>query len=100
MVHKMTPEKDTTKLTAHFPRALASVTPDPIFYQHGGVGQCRDLIFGFSLVDYATAKGLHDGQVPKIIRICLREIDQRGLEAEGIYRVSGRLALVQSVSTI
>jgi hypothetical protein len=37
-------------------------------------------------VDYATAKGLPDGAVPKIIRICIEEIDKRGLESEGIYR--------------
>jgi len=52
------------------------------------VGPCNDLIFGFSLVDYATTKGLKDGAVPKIVRICIQEIDLRGLESEGIYRVS------------
>jgi hypothetical protein len=46
------------------------------------------------LVDYATAKSLQDGDIPKIIRICIREIDQRGLESEGIYRVC---AIFQSV---
>lgn len=75
------------KLKAHIPRSLASAIPDPILYQHGQVGFCNDLLFGISLVDYATAKGLQDGEVPKIIRICIREIDQRGLESEGIYRV-------------
>ncbi|KAG6827483.1 hypothetical protein H0H92_011586 [Tricholoma furcatifolium] len=50
-----------------------------------------------SLLDYATAKGLQDGEVPKIVRICIREIDRRGLESEGIYRVSGRHAVVQSL---
>ncbi|KAG6866016.1 hypothetical protein C0991_009424 [Blastosporella zonata] len=49
------------------------------------------------LVDYSTAKGLQDGEVPKIIRICIQEIDRRGLESEGIYRVSGRHAVVQSL---
>lgn len=51
------------------------------------VGECRDLIFGVSLVDYATARGLPEGEVPKIIRICIQDIEQRGLDAEGIYRV-------------
>ena len=57
------------KLKAHIPRSLASAIPDPILYQHGQVGFCNDLLFGISLVDYATAKGLQDGEVPKIIRI-------------------------------
>jgi hypothetical protein len=52
------------------------------------VGECNDLIFGVSLADYATARALLEGEIPKIVRICIREIDQRGLEAEGIYRVS------------
>ncbi|KAG6919578.1 hypothetical protein DXG01_004241 [Tephrocybe rancida] len=49
------------------------------------------------LVDYSTAKGLQDGDVPKIIRICIQEIGKRGLESEGIYRVSGRHAVVQAL---
>jgi hypothetical protein len=73
-------------LKTHIPRSLASAIPDPILYEHGQVGECNDLIFGFSLVDYATAKGLPEGAVPKIIRICIEEIDKRGLEIEGIYR--------------
>lgn len=74
-------------MSAYIPRSLASAIPEPILYQHGQVGSCKDLIFGIGLVDYATAKGLQDGEIPKIIRICLHEIDQRGLESEGIYRV-------------
>lgn len=87
-VEKINPEKDTTLVTVHIPRLLALATPKPLYYDNFAVGECRDLIFGVSLVDYATAKGLADGEIPKIVRICIREIDQRGLEAEGIYRVS------------
>jgi len=53
------------------------------------VGECHDLIFGFSLLDYATTKNLPDGEVPKVVKCCIAEIDKRGLEAEGIYRVRG-----------
>ncbi|KAF8225789.1 RhoGAP-domain-containing protein [Tricholoma matsutake] len=97
IVNQISPEKDVAMLKAHTPRSLASAIPDPILYQHGQVGSCNDLLFGISLVDYATAKGLQDGEVPKIIRICIKEIDQRGLESEGIYRVSGRHAVVQAL---
>ncbi|KAG5648266.1 hypothetical protein DXG03_006225 [Asterophora parasitica] len=97
LVENISPEKDVAKLKAYIPRSLASAIPEPILYQHGLVGSCSDLIFGFSLVDYATAKGLQDGEVPKIIRICIQEIDRRGLESEGIYRVSGRHAIVQAL---
>lgn len=97
IVDRISPEKDIAKLNVNIPRSLASAIPDPILYEHGLVGECNDLIFGFSLVDYATAKGLPEGAVPKIIRICIDEIDNRGLESEGIYRVSGRHAVVQSL---
>lgn len=66
---------------------MASAIPEPILYEHGLVGLCKDLIFGLSLVDYATSKGLQEGEIPKIVRICIQEIDRRGLESEGIYRV-------------
>lgn len=87
IVNKISPERDVAKVKANIPRSLASAIPEPILYQHGQVGSCNDLIFGISLVDYATAKGLQDGEIPKIIRICIKEIDRRGLDCEGIYRV-------------
>jgi hypothetical protein len=43
---------------------------------------------GISLVDYASARGLKDNAVPRIVEICIREVEARGLNAEGIYRVS------------
>ena len=46
------------------------------------------MIFGFNLQDYATARDLPEGEIPKIVRICIDEVDRRGLDAEGIYRVS------------
>lgn len=95
-IQKISPEKDVLKVTANIPRSLALAVPDPILYEHGQVGSCNDLLFGFSLVDYATSKGLHDGQIPKIVRICIDAIDKRGLNSEGIYRVSGRHAVVQA----
>ena len=88
MIEKINPEHDTTLISQNIPRLLVIATPKPQFYHNYHVGECRDLIFGVSLVDYATAKGLGEGEIPKIVRICIREIDERGLDAEGIYRVS------------
>ncbi|KAJ7102322.1 hypothetical protein B0H15DRAFT_943256 [Mycena belliarum] len=96
-VDKISPEIDVSKVAAYLPRSLASAIPERILYEHGQVGECNDLIFGFSLVDYAMAHSLQEGEPPKIVQICLKEIDQRGLESEGIYRVSGRHAVVQAL---
>ncbi|TRM65964.1 hypothetical protein BD626DRAFT_194822 [Schizophyllum amplum] len=90
MVDKILPEKDVQRMTSFIPRAMASATPERVLYEHGVAGVCSDLIFGISLVDYATTNNLREGEIPKIVRLCVKEIDKRGLEAEGIYRVSGR----------
>lgn len=52
------------------------------------MGDCSDLVFGVSLVDYATARGLPEGDIPKLVKLCIAEVDKRGLSSEGIYRVS------------
>lgn len=73
---------------AYIAQSLASSIPTPILYHNYHVGECKDLIFGFSLQDYATSRDLPEGEIPKIVRICIEEVDRRGLDAEGIYRVS------------
>lgn len=90
---RISPEKDVARVTAYIPRSLASAIPEPVLYQHGLVGECKDLIFGFSLAGYATSKNLPDGDIPKIVKMCVAEIDSRGSEAEGIYRVSFQILL-------
>lgn len=80
-------ETDTAILVATLHSSIARSTPSPILYYNYHVGECQDLIFGVNLVDYATARG-SENDVPKSLRICIDEIDKRGLDAEGIYRVS------------
>ncbi len=91
MADKIDPQQDGTAIAANIPRMLSIMSPRPIHYYNFNVGECKDLIFGVSLVDYATARGPLEGDVPKIIRICIEEIDRRGLDAEGIYRASKNL---------
>ena len=97
MVEKINPEYDTALISNDIPRLIASATPKPMYYQNYHVGECRDLIFGVSLVDYATAKGLGEGEIPKIVKLCIKEIDERGLDAEGLYRVSYPFILLNLV---
>ena len=101
--------------------ALKRALP-PTLYHNYIVGECCDLIFGTSLVDYATSRGM-TGQpgvalglaaggkqvvkekggekakfadvaigsapetVPRLVKLCVHDIDERGLMSEGIYRV-------------
>lgn len=74
-------------VSQRIPRLLERAVPVRVLYMNYAVGECNDLIFGVSLVDYAQARTLTDGEIPKIVRICVQEVDRRGLESEGIYRV-------------
>ena len=87
VVNQIDPARDVSALSAKFTPILASEIPKPVLYYNYHVGECKDLIFGVGLVDYATARCLADLELPKIVRICIKEIDQRGLKSEGIYRV-------------
>ena len=86
-VDNVSAETDTSILATSLRSCLALSIPSPILYYNYHVGECQDLIFGVSLADYATARG-SENDVPKILKICIDEIDKRGLDAEGIYRVS------------
>lgn len=79
--------KDTLAVTSQTTRSMALATPPQTLYQNYYVGECKDLIFGVSLVDYTTARGLPDGTWPRVVTLCVKEIENRGLECEGIYRV-------------
>lgn len=86
-IDRINPERDASVVSLHIPQLLAGASPKPQYYYNYTVGECRDLIFGVTLVDYATSRGLQEGEVPKIVKICINEIEERGMDAEGIYRV-------------
>src|SRR5258708_27389582 len=69
-VEKVSSETDTSLLAASLRRSLAVSTPPPTLYYNYHVGECNDLIFGVTLVDYATARG-NENDVPKIVKICI-----------------------------
>jgi hypothetical protein len=81
-------DRDTLAVTSQTARSMALATPRPTPYYNFHVGECKDLIFGVSLVDYANAHGLSDSEIPRVVERCIDEIDRRGLDTEGIYRVS------------
>lgn len=87
-VSHISPQKEISFLTTLKPRYIKQSTPRRTLYTNYYVGDCNDLIFGVSLVDYATSRGLQEGDIPKLVRICIQEVDKRGLNSEGIYRVS------------
>lgn len=81
------PSNDALHIIAPIRKKVSQALPKPVLYHNYIVGPCNDLIFGVALVDYATTYGLQDGAVPRIIELCTNEIESRGLDFEGIYRV-------------
>lgn len=60
-------------------------------------GLIKDRVFGCHLSTLCEREGT---TVPRFIRICVDAVDKRGLEVDGIYRVSGNLATIQKLRFI
>lgn len=57
-----------------------------VHYVNFFVGECKTLVFGVSLTDYAAMNpGLN---VPRVVSKCIELVEKHGLAKEGIYRIS------------
>ena len=75
---------DTSDLRASFRQALSFSIPPLTLYRNYRPSGYSNLIFGVPLVDQTTSKN----DVPKVIRMCIEEVEKRGLDIDGIYLVS------------
>ncbi|XP_067100341.1 rho GTPase-activating protein 27-like [Osmerus mordax] len=57
-------------------------------------GYFRDNVFGCHL---ATLCAQERNTVPSFVEKCIRAVERRGLDIDGIYRVSGNLAVIQKL---
>ncbi|KAK3568830.1 hypothetical protein QTP86_017376, partial [Hemibagrus guttatus] len=57
-------------------------------------GLIKDCVFGCHMLTLCQREGT---TVPKFVQLCVKELEKRGLEADGIYRVSGNLATIQKL---
>ena len=73
-----------TNLRVFFRRGLSFSIPPLALYRSYCLGAHSDLVFGVPLVDLAT----DEDKVPKVLRMCMEEVEKRGLNANGIYMVS------------
>ena len=87
-VEKALTERDTSEsdLRASFRRVLSLSIPPPVFYRNYclGVHSETGMIFGNPLVDVEADQD----NVPKVMRLCIEEVEKRGLDAKRIYSVS------------
>ncbi|XP_078259503.1 rho GTPase-activating protein 15 isoform X2 [Rhinoraja longicauda] len=57
-------------------------------------GLIKDRIFGCHLATLCKNEGT---TVPTFVKLCIEAVEKRGLDADGIYRVSGNLATIQKL---
>nr|XP_026690804.1 ralA-binding protein 1-like [Ciona intestinalis] len=58
-------------------------------------------IFGKSLEEAVTRTGYHDGvPLPAVVRECMDFVEERGITAEGIYRISGIKTKIDELTKI
>ncbi|XP_026573587.1 rho GTPase-activating protein 15 [Pseudonaja textilis] len=57
-------------------------------------GIIKDQIFGAYLHNVCERDG---STVPHFVKICIKAVEERGLDVDGIYRVSGNLATIQKL---
>ena len=75
---------DTPDLKVSFRQALSFSIPPLTLYRNYRPGGYSILIFGVPLVDL----GMNEEKVPKVMRMCIEEVEKRGLYIEKIYTVS------------
>ena len=66
-----------------FRQALSFSTPPLAFYRNYRPGGRSNLIFGVPLVDH----GVNEDNVPKVMQMCIDEVEKRGLNINNIYSV-------------
>ncbi|KAH9017977.1 hypothetical protein EDB85DRAFT_2154825 [Lactarius pseudohatsudake] len=80
-VEKALAGTDTSNLKASFRHTFSSSIPPPALYLNYRLGGHSNLVFGVLLRDCMT-----DGDcVPKVIRMCMKEVEERGLDTYEIY---------------
>ncbi|KAH9065848.1 Rho GTPase activation protein [Lactarius vividus] len=80
-VEKGLARPDTSDLRASFRRALSLSIPPCTLYRNYHPSAHSDSIFGVPLVDVTTRQD----SVPKVIRMCIEEVEKRGLNTKKIY---------------
>jgi hypothetical protein len=73
---------DMPDLRVSFGRALSFSTP-PLTLYRNRPGGYSSLIFGVPLVDHE----MNEDKVPKVMRMCIDEVEKRGLDIDKIYLV-------------
>jgi hypothetical protein len=81
VIAQVNPEREILAAHQLIPEHISRVLPKRTLYQNYTYGDSLDLIFGFSLLDYAAARNLEEGGVPGLVAKAVRAVDERGVYA-------------------
>uniref|UniRef100_A0A674JVX6 Rho GTPase activating protein 27 n=1 Tax=Terrapene triunguis TaxID=2587831 RepID=A0A674JVX6_9SAUR len=84
-------ESDTSKVRNRLRKLLQKRPPLQFLRERGYI---KDQVFGCSL--QALCEREH-GTVPRFVQQCIQTVEHRGLDIDGLYRVSGNLATIQKL---
>ncbi|XP_020639887.3 rho GTPase-activating protein 15 isoform X1 [Pogona vitticeps] len=85
---------DTTEINRVKSRLKKFITRRPSLRTLQEKGIIKDQLFGSHLHKVCERDG---STVPWFVRICINAVEKRGLDVDGIYRVSGNLATIQKL---
>ncbi|XP_073190507.1 rho GTPase-activating protein 12 isoform X4 [Lepidochelys kempii] len=57
-------------------------------------GYIKDQVFGSNLTSLCQKE---NSSVPKFVKLCIEHVEEHGLDVDGLYRVSGNLAVIQKL---
>ncbi|KAM9163937.1 rho GTPase-activating protein 12 isoform 7-T7 [Pangshura tecta] len=57
-------------------------------------GYIKDQVFGSNLTSLCQRE---NNSVPKFVKLCIEHVEEHGLDVDGLYRVSGNLAVIQKL---
>ncbi|KAJ1554881.1 Rho GTPase-activating protein 27, partial [Cladochytrium tenue] len=83
------------KLGAFFAKRTKPKEKEPVAVAPGAE-RTGDLVFGGTLGAQLEREGR---SVPAVVELCCTEVERRGLESQGIYRLSGNTATVAKLKT-
>ncbi|UZJ55308.1 hypothetical protein CBS101457_004628 [Exobasidium rhododendri] len=86
--------------------SMSGVEEGRVPYVNYYFGECKDLIFGVSLIDYAFSRAQYSApslgpnkvEAPIIVRKCIRFIEERALKQSGIYRISAKHTAIHNLA--
>lgn len=79
---------------------------EKIAYYNHQFGECKDLLFGVSLMDYAFNRaqqapphlGPPKAEAPIIVQKCIQYVEEKALDQPGIYRTSAKHTAIQNLA--